>query len=251
MGISRRRIKAIVFSQRRCGEADRIVTLFSRERGFIHGIAKGVRRLTSRRAGHLEPFTNVHVLVTEGSSGMYITAAETLEYYDGLRKDEEAFSHAQNIALVIPHLIYEHDPQPYLYDTVERAFLMLPSLPVQRRYLVEAATLLEIVCRAGLTPDFSSCHVCGKQRCDDAAILDFTNGGWRCISCHGGFIGSLYSLPPVLLKVIRYIAVHPNHAHAVRASGEESYQIMNAVRSAVADIVEKPIFAHAQRKTYG
>ena len=46
------RVEAVVLRRSDWGEADRLLTLFSRERGKLRCIAKGVRRLRSRKAGH-------------------------------------------------------------------------------------------------------------------------------------------------------------------------------------------------------
>lgn len=56
----------IVLKRRNVGEADRIITLFTREYGKIRIIAKGVRRITSRRAPHLEVFRLAHVTLHKG-----------------------------------------------------------------------------------------------------------------------------------------------------------------------------------------
>ena len=53
------RLDALILKHMDYGEADRIVVVFSKERGKVRAIAKGVRKLHSRKAGHLEPFTNV------------------------------------------------------------------------------------------------------------------------------------------------------------------------------------------------
>ncbi|HVN15979.1 MAG TPA: DNA repair protein RecO, partial [Anaerolineales bacterium] len=53
------RMEAIVLRHGDWGEADRLLTLYTREQGKVRAIAKGARKLTSRKAGHLEPFTHV------------------------------------------------------------------------------------------------------------------------------------------------------------------------------------------------
>ena len=60
------------------GEADRLLTVFA-ERGKVTLLAKGVRRQASRKAGHLEPFTHVELLVAKGKSLDLVTQAETVE----------------------------------------------------------------------------------------------------------------------------------------------------------------------------
>ena len=73
------RVTAIVLKRRDQGEADRLLTVLARERGKVTLLAKGVRRQASRKAGHLEPFTYVELLVAKGKSLDIVTQAETVE----------------------------------------------------------------------------------------------------------------------------------------------------------------------------
>lgn len=67
------------------GEADRIYTLLTRERGKVGAVAKGVRRARSAMSGRLEPFAEVRVSLHKGRSLDVITEARTIRsYWDGL-----------------------------------------------------------------------------------------------------------------------------------------------------------------------
>ena len=59
-------VEAVVLRHSEYGEADRILTLFTRQRGKTRAIVRGVRRVTSRKAGHLEPFTHVKLQLAKG-----------------------------------------------------------------------------------------------------------------------------------------------------------------------------------------
>ena len=71
------RTEALVIRHTNFGEADRILTLYSREKGKIRVVAKGVRKLKSRKAGHLEPFTRVQLQLAKGRDLPIVTQAET------------------------------------------------------------------------------------------------------------------------------------------------------------------------------
>src|SRR6202163_4068274 len=76
------------------GEADRIVTLYPRDVGKIRAVAKGVRRTTSRSAGHLEPFTVSDVMFAVGRELDVISQADTLESFRAVREDLVLTTHA-------------------------------------------------------------------------------------------------------------------------------------------------------------
>ncbi len=72
------RDEAIVLRTHKLGEADRIITLLTRQHGRVRAVAKGVRRTTSRFGSRLEPFTHVDLQLAEGRNLDVVTQAETL-----------------------------------------------------------------------------------------------------------------------------------------------------------------------------
>lgn len=81
------RVDAIILKRKNVGEGDRIVTVFTREFGRIRLLAKGVRRITSRRAPYLELFNHVRLFVHRGKMMDMITEVEIVESYDAVRTD--------------------------------------------------------------------------------------------------------------------------------------------------------------------
>ena len=75
------RDEAIVLRTHKLGEADRIITLLTRQHGRVRAVAKGVRRTTSRFGSRLEPFTHVDLQLAEGRNLDTITQAETLDAF--------------------------------------------------------------------------------------------------------------------------------------------------------------------------
>src|SRR5688572_12551465 len=79
--------EAIVLRRLSTGETDRILTLFSRDRGKLSAIAKGARGPRSRLAGATEPFTHFTGLLAQGQNLDVLTQAEVQNAFMGLRKD--------------------------------------------------------------------------------------------------------------------------------------------------------------------
>jgi DNA repair protein RecO (recombination protein O) len=71
----------VVLRTQKLGEADRIITLLTRQNGRVRAVAKGVRRTKSRFGARLEPFTHVDVLIHPGRSLDVITQAEVIRPY--------------------------------------------------------------------------------------------------------------------------------------------------------------------------
>src|SRR6187402_3843105 len=75
------RDRAVVLRQHKLGEADRIVTLLTREHGMVRAVGKGVRRTRSKFGSRLEPFTHVDLQLYAGRSLDVVQQAETLAPY--------------------------------------------------------------------------------------------------------------------------------------------------------------------------
>ena len=81
------RTEAIVLRRTDFGEADRLLTVYTPDRGKLRLIAKGARKPTSRKSGHVELFSRGQFLVAVGRELDIITQAETLEPFRPLREN--------------------------------------------------------------------------------------------------------------------------------------------------------------------
>src|SRR5947207_3028414 len=129
------RTSAVVLKRMDLGEADRIVTLFSRDEGKIRAVAKGVRRSTSRSAGHLEPFTLSDVLFAVGRELDVISQADTLESFRAIREDLDLTAHAYYLTELVDLLTEDRQENRIVYD------LLLDGL----QHLVEAGDVRLVI----------------------------------------------------------------------------------------------------------
>ncbi|MEX0787888.1 MAG: DNA repair protein RecO [Anaerolineales bacterium] len=154
------RTEAIVLRRRDLGEADRILSVFSPDRGKLRVIAKGVRRPGSRKAGHLEPFTRVLLLLARGRDLDLITQAEAIEPYRELRPDLIRLGHAAYAVELLDRFTVEEGGHRILYTLLQQTLERLaagsdPAL-VMRFYELH---LLEAT---GFRPELNVC-VHGKE----------------------------------------------------------------------------------------
>src|SRR5512138_687576 len=117
-------LDAVVLRHSDWGEADRLIGLYSREAGKQRALAKGVRRLKSRKAGHLEPFTRVKLLLAKGRDLDIITQAETVDAYLPLRDDLLKTGYAAYAVELLDRFTYEEGENRGLFnlltDTLSR-----------------------------------------------------------------------------------------------------------------------------------
>ncbi len=87
------RDEAVVLRTHKLGEADRIITLLTRQHGVVRAVARGVRRTSSRWGSRLEPFTHVDLQLAEGRSLDVVTQAETLTAFPaGIATDYDRYT---------------------------------------------------------------------------------------------------------------------------------------------------------------
>src|ERR671937_1211225 len=109
--------EAIVLRSIRYGEADRILHLYSRERGRIGAIAKGVRRVKSRFGGRLEPLFRVDLIAHEGRGELVtVTSAETVDPHPGLRERRDSLERATQACDAVLRLLDSQEPNPAAYN---------------------------------------------------------------------------------------------------------------------------------------
>ena len=106
----------IVLKRRNFGEADRIITLFSQHHGKIIALAKGVRRITSRRAAALEPATQSVFFFTRAKTWDILTQAQLINSFTRARRNLARVTQTYQVLEIIDLLTRENQSHPEIYD---------------------------------------------------------------------------------------------------------------------------------------
>ena len=198
---SSRTVSALVFSRKNIGEADRLVTFFTRQEGLMKVIAKGVRKIPSSRGGHLEPCTRILATITESKAGIYMGNVETEDYFHELRTDTDAFMRACAHITLFSRLFDMHQSAPEVFDALISAWQLYPSLSAEKRIVMDTATSLRIVQHAGLMPDMRS---------------------WS---------NNVKDKTPL---VVKYLAEHPDHASRIVLSSDDARGVARVMQNLLA-----------------
>jgi len=108
--------EGLVLKRTNFAEADKIITFFTKDRGKIVCLAKGIRRMTSRKRGSLEIFNRVSFSAVSGKGLDLVTEAEILDSYSSLRKDLKKVAAVYEIAEILDRLTPENTEQEEVYD---------------------------------------------------------------------------------------------------------------------------------------
>ena len=179
------RDEAIVLRTHKLGEADRIVTLLTRQRGRVRAVAKGVRRTTSRFGSRLEPFTHVDLQLAEGRNLDTITQAETLTPFSkGLGLDYDRYT-AGTVMLETADRLVAEEREPSVQQFLLlvgglRAMVAGEHAPGQ----VLDSYLLRSLAVAGYAPSFEHCARCGTLPAEGGhRWFNPSMGGMLCSTC--------------------------------------------------------------------
>jgi len=180
--VSLYRDEGVVLRAQKLGEADRIVTLLTREHGRVRAVAKGVRKTSSRLGARVEPFMLVDVQLYEGRSLDIVTQAETIGPYGTAIASDYGRYTAGTAMLETAERLTETEREPAL-----QLFLLLAgglrtlALGEHAPGLVLDAYLLRSLSVAGWAPNFIDCAKCGAPGPHEA--FNVPAGGCVCPVC--------------------------------------------------------------------
>lgn len=180
--------EAVVLRSIRYGEADRILHLYSAQRGRFGAIAKGARKPKSRFGGRLEPFFRLDLVLHEGRSELLtVTSVATVDGYPRLRSSGPALTAAARACDAVLRLLDSTEANLPAYSLLCRYLALLDDPATQARAVGLATALafrLKLALVAGFVPELAACARCGEAE----HLVGFSGaaGGVVCAGCEAG-----------------------------------------------------------------
>ena len=193
---------AVVLRLHKLGEADRIVTVLTREHGLVRAVAKGVRRTRSKFGARLEPFAHVDVQLYPGRNLDIVTQVQTVDAFGAnLVADYGRYTTACAVLETAERLAgEERSPVPRLHLLTVGA---LRALAAGQRdpQLVLDAFLLRAMTFAGYAPALTECARCGAP--GPHRSFHVAAGGVVCAHClPAGSVTPAPAVVPLLLALL-------------------------------------------------
>lgn len=164
------------------GEADRIITLLTRDHGQVRAVAKGVRRTTSKFGARVEPFSVVDVQFHKGRSLDVVTQVETIfSHGETLARDFDLFTPATVMVETAERLSADSQDGSHAQYLLLVGALHAMSRRRHDPRLVLSSYLLRALAIAGWAPSCFDCVVCGAPGPHSAFSLP--EGGAVCEAC--------------------------------------------------------------------
>lgn len=171
----------------RFAEADRVLHLYTAERGRLGAVAKGVRRPRSRFGGRLEPFFRARLVLHEGRGELAtVTSAQTVHAHPVLRERRGALERATEACEAILRLFDAAEPNRPAYHLLCRELALLDSRPAAATRAHGLAFRLKLALAAGFVPELAACATCGDS--EHLTSFSASAGGVVCGGCEGSSV---------------------------------------------------------------
>lgn len=243
-------VEAVVLRHADWGEADRLLTLYTRQRGKLRVVAKGARRIRSRKAGHLEPFTRLTLQLARSRALPIVTQAETLEAYLPLRDDLLRTAAASTVVEMLDRFTYEDESEhPAIYrllaETLGRVAVLPDPWMALRYYEIHLLDLL------GYRPQLVTCANCGGEIHAVDQYFSLGQGGVLCPRCGAGLPGSR-PVTMQALKILRHVQ-RSSYSEAQRANPqpEVRLEVGALLQSYITYLLERELNSPAFLKQVG
>jgi DNA repair protein RecO (recombination protein O) len=181
--------EAVVLRSFRLGEADRVLHLYTLDRGRVGAVAKGVRKTKSRFGARLEPLSHVELQLHQGSGELQtVTGVELLRSHRMAREQPYRLSAGLVAAEAMLRLFPEQEANERAFQALARFLELLDELePHEGRPLADPLVLsfqLKLLWLAGYLPHVTSCAECGAE----AGLAGYSPraGGAVCRDCASG-----------------------------------------------------------------
>lgn len=213
---------ALVLRRRDVNDADRVLTVLTPSDGKIELIAKGARKTTSRKAGHLELFVHAALIVAQGRTWDIITEVQTVESFRHLRDNLDAIAAASYISELIDAFAETGDELRSLWDLALFALRVLDEAAAQGDPPPNLLSWfdLQLLSLTGFQPQLFRCLACEKPLEPTVNFLALHEGGVLCPQC-APQRADVEALDADTLKLLRFFQSQPWPAVApvtVRAS---------------------------------
>ena len=176
--------EAVVLKQFDLGESDRLITLYTKEKGKLKAVAKGARKGNKSRSGLVLPFSVHNFVLYQGRSLAKINHIESSAFNPKLREDLDYMAYANTAAEYFERAGLEDEPDEALFSLL---VLTLENMNKStKKDLLFHLTVLQakLLLLMGVKPELENCTVCGnKMNLKGRTALSVEEGGSVCRSC--------------------------------------------------------------------
>lgn len=178
---------SIILSRRDFREFDQIISLYTLEKGKVEVLARGVKKITSKNAAHLEPFSLVEAEIVPGKEISHLTKVVPENYFVNIRQDLQKSLAASFVVSLLDKVLHENEKDERIFFLLQDWLEFLNHLIIKsfNHQLLLDGFVVKLFQLLGFTPELNTCVVCngalGKVQNDSKFY--FQGGGVICAVC--------------------------------------------------------------------
>ncbi|OQY48228.1 MAG: DNA repair protein RecO [Anaerolineaceae bacterium 4572_78] len=199
--------QVIILRRTNYGEADRFLTVFSVDKGKLRLLAKGVRKITSRRAGHVELFTHATIQVAKGRNIDILTQADTIEAYAALRNDLLKIGRAYYLTELVDKFTQEGDVNEPLFHHLAKTLIRLAESDKKTEMMIIRYFEVHLLRVTGFQPQLFQCVQCDTTIKPEKNYFSMVDGGVLCPKCGERNVNAV-EMSLAILKMFRFFQTH-------------------------------------------
>ncbi len=201
--------EGIVLKRRDWGEADRIVTFFTKKRGKITAVAKGVRKVNSRRAPNIELLNHTNIFLHATRGLPILTEAAEIASFPSLKADLEKLSLTYLILELVDQFLEEGQENSEIFDLLTNTLTAIDQAgSIGKVRILQSSFQIKFLTAVGYLPQLYSCVKCTKKLTSDTNYLSPHLGGLIDEACSQS---TLISKPASVdsIKTMRFLEGKP------------------------------------------
>ncbi len=233
---------ALIIRRSDVGEADRLLTIYTPQLGKLTVAARGVRKTSSKLAGHLELFVHTQLQLARGRSLDVVTESRVSDHFATLRSDLDRISVAYYVAELLDKMTPEQSDNSALFRLTRDVLAAIDrESTTARRDVVLRFFELHLLSLSGYRPHFFHCAVCERELDQSADRFSPAAGGVVCANCVARVTGTL-PLSLSAFKLLRYLLRGGiDDALALNVSPELAQEAGFILRVALKQVLEREL----------
>ncbi len=167
-------------------DADKIIVLYSKDKGLLRGVAKGLKKPQSKLGARMDLLAANNLTMIKGKSIDRICQAQSLNLFKNIRQDMNKLLYSSYITEMVAHFGVEDDPSSKeIYELLYKALNRIDKGENRRETLIAVIKFqLKMMLIEGFSLELDSCLCCGNQILSEDMFLSLPMGGVICKECH-------------------------------------------------------------------
>ena len=191
-------------------ESDKIIVMYSKDKGLIRGVAKGVKKPKSKLGARMDLLVANTLMLHKGKNLDTICQAEVLNTFNKTRQDIDKIFYSMYVTEVVNNFGLEEDPSSeVIYNLLYKALNTISSAQNKVEILIAVIKFqLKMMIESGFSLEFDTCLRCQCNIGEETMYFIPTAGGVVCKNCAGKLYSAKKQMPHKLRDFFKQMAIN-------------------------------------------